>query len=48
MSTNMNSMVHTNQKHKIDTQNLEWKEHRYITQENQETTREETKRRRKE
>ena len=48
MSTNMNSMVHTNKKRKIGTQNLEWKEHRYITQENQETTREETKRRRKE
>ena len=48
MSTNMNSMVHINQKHKIDTQNLEWKEHRYITQENQETTREETKITRKE
>ena len=44
MSTNMNSMVHTNKKRKIGTQNLEWKEHRYITQENQETTREETKR----
>ena len=43
----MNHMVTTNQKPTKDTQKLERKELKHTTKENNQTTREETKRRRK-
>ena len=43
----MNFMEMTNQKPTIDTQKLERKEHKHSTKENHQTTREETKRRKK-
>ena len=43
----MNLMVTTNQKPTIDTQKLERKEHEHTTKENDQTTWEETKRKRK-
>ena len=44
----MNPMVTTNQKPTIDTQKLKIKEHKHIANENHQTTREETKRKRNE
>lgn len=42
--TYMNSMVTTNQKCSVGTQDLERKEHKHTTEKNDQTTREETKR----
>ena len=44
LSTYINPMVTTNQKHTIDTQKLE-KNHKHATKENYQTTKEETKKR---
>lgn len=48
LSTYINPMVTTNQKHMIDTQKLKNKEHKHTTKENYQATREETKKKEEE